>query len=110
MSANQACTCTCQEGEEEQADRDPGAAVALGAALLVRLLVPAWVVNATSLPISAVVAPRARPPRPSTVQAECWIDPCSKASQRQQHPELRRSVCVAFRAMLGRCSQQQQPR
>lgn len=51
-----------QEGEGEEKERDPGAAVALGAALLVRLLVPAWVVNATPLPISAIVLPRVKPP------------------------------------------------
>lgn len=50
-----------QEGEGEGEEQDPGAAVALGAALLVRLLVPAWVVNATLLPISAIVLPRVKP-------------------------------------------------
>lgn len=53
---------TLQEVEGDEKEADPGAAVALGAALLVRLLVPAWVVNATPLPISAVVLPRVKPP------------------------------------------------
>ncbi len=47
-----------QQAEQAAAD-DPGAAVAVGAALLVRLLVPAWVVNATSLSISGALLPPA---------------------------------------------------
>jgi hypothetical protein len=63
-----------QDGEAEEKAKDPGAAVALGAALLVRLLVPAWVVNATSLPISAIVLPHVRPPTPKTSaqQVAAW--------------------------------------
>lgn len=34
---------------------DPGAAVARGSPLLVRMFVPLWLVNATNLPIGAVV-------------------------------------------------------
>jgi hypothetical protein len=59
-----------QDGEAEEKAKDPGAAVALGAALLVRLLVPAWVVNATPLPISAIVLPRVRPPAPKTTKPQ----------------------------------------
>jgi len=44
---------------------DPGAAVALGAPLLVRMFVPLWVVNATSLPVAAWVVPIQPPPPPS---------------------------------------------
>lgn len=70
-----ACACKFpnllwQDGEAEEKAKDPGAAVALGAALLVRLLVPAWVVNATMLPISAVVLPRIRPPAAKATQPQ----------------------------------------
>ena len=41
---------------------DPGAAVALGAPLLVRMFVPLWVVNATPLPVAAWVVPIQAPP------------------------------------------------
>ena len=34
---------------------DPGAAVARGSPLLVRMFVPLWLVNATNLPVGAVV-------------------------------------------------------
>ena len=44
---------------------DPGAAVALGAPLLVRMFVPLWVVNATPLPVAAWVAPIQPPPAPT---------------------------------------------
>ncbi len=44
---------------------DPGAAVALGAPLHVRMFVPLWIVNATSLPVAALVVPVA-PPRQSS--------------------------------------------
>lgn len=44
---------------------DPGAAVALGAPLLVRMFVPLWVVNATPLPVAAWVVPIQAPPPPS---------------------------------------------
>lgn len=44
---------------------DPGAAVALGAPLHVRMFVPLWVVNATSLPVAALVVP-VQPPRQSS--------------------------------------------
>ena len=44
---------------------DPGAAVALGAPLLVRMFVPLWVVNATPLPTAAWVVPIQAPPPPS---------------------------------------------
>ncbi len=44
---------------------DPGAAVALGAPLLVRLFVPLWVVNATPLPVAAWVVPIQAPARGS---------------------------------------------
>ncbi|KAK9908805.1 hypothetical protein WJX75_003140 [Coccomyxa subellipsoidea] len=44
---------------------DPGAAVALGAPLYVRMFVPLWVVNATSLPVAALVVP-VQPPRQSS--------------------------------------------
>lgn len=43
---------------------DPGAAVALGAPLHVRMFVPLWVVNATPLPIAALVVP-VQPPSES---------------------------------------------
>ena len=70
-----ACACkfpnlSWQDGEAEEKAKDPGAAVALGAALLVRLLVPAWVVNATMLPISAIVLPHVRPTAPKATQSE----------------------------------------
>ncbi|KAK9819963.1 hypothetical protein WJX72_004515 [[Myrmecia] bisecta] len=42
---------------------DPGAAVALGCPLLVRMFVPLWVVNATTLPIFAAVVPIQAPAR-----------------------------------------------
>lgn len=44
---------------------DPGAAVALGAPLHVRMFVPLWVVNATSLPVAALVVP-VQPPQQSS--------------------------------------------
>ena len=44
---------------------DPGAAVALGAPLLVRMFVPLWVVNATPLPVAAWVVP-IQAPAPSS--------------------------------------------
>jgi hypothetical protein len=44
---------------------DPGAAVALGAPLQVRMFVPLWVVNATPLPVAALVVPMQQPPQPS---------------------------------------------
>lgn len=62
----EASSLSVQDGEAEEKANDPGAAVALGAALLVRLLVPVWVVNATLLPISAIVLPHIRPPTPKT--------------------------------------------
>ena len=75
FSAPASCVVACkvsnllwQDGEAEEKAKDPGAAVALGAALLVRLLVPAWVVNATMLPISAIVLPHVRPPAPNATQ------------------------------------------
>lgn len=43
---------------------DPGAAVARGSPLLVRMLVPLWMVNATSLPIAAIVVATQAPPKP----------------------------------------------
>ena len=43
--------------------------MALGAPLLVRLLVPAWIVNATPLPISAAVVFMRRP-QPSPAPAD----------------------------------------
>ena len=43
---------------------DPGAAAALGAPMVVRLLVPCWVVNATPLPISVAVVRMQRPAAP----------------------------------------------
>ncbi len=48
---------------------DPGAAVALGAPMLVRLLVPCWVVNATPLPISVAVLRIQRPAPPPAPDA-----------------------------------------
>lgn len=44
---------------------DPGAAVALGAPLHVRMFVPLWIVNATSLPVAAWVVPVQPPRQPS---------------------------------------------
>ena len=43
---------------------DPGAAVARGSPLLVRMFVPLWLVNATNLPIGAVVV-ATQPPQQS---------------------------------------------
>ena len=61
------CHCTSQK-------LDPGAAVALGAPLLVRLFVPLWVVNATPLPLAAWVVP-VQPPRGSPERG----DPSARA-------------------------------
>jgi hypothetical protein len=44
---------TLAQGE----DLDPGAAVAMGLPLLVRLYVPLWAFNTTPMPISAAVVP-----------------------------------------------------
>lgn len=57
---------------------DPGAAVALGAPMVVRVFVPLWVVNATPLPVTAFVvalpppakAEREREPREDGVAAD----------------------------------------
>lgn len=54
------CLCLRSYGEFEQ-KLDPGAAVALGAPLHVRMFVPLWLVNATPLPIAALVVPVAPP-------------------------------------------------
>jgi hypothetical protein len=57
---------------------DPGAAVAVGAPLLVRMFVPLWVVNATSLPVAAWVVPIQAPPQPSERErgpSEGLVDP-----------------------------------
>lgn len=57
---------------------DPGAAVALGAPLLVRMFVPLWVVNATPLPVAAWVVPIQPPPAPSDKDqhaSEGLVDP-----------------------------------
>ena len=43
---------------------DPGAAVARGSPLLVRMFVPLWLVNATNLPVGAVVV-ATQPPQQS---------------------------------------------
>ena len=48
----------------QQHQLDPGAAVAMGAPLLVRMFVPLWLVNATNLPVAAVVVATQPPPRP----------------------------------------------
>ncbi len=57
-------------------DLDPGAAVALGAPMVVRVFVPLWVVNATPLPVSALVVVLPPPPkvrRVTYVSARaCW--------------------------------------
>ena len=47
---------------------DPGAAVARGSPLLVRMFVPLWLVNATNLPIGAVVV--ATQPQPQNKEAK----------------------------------------
>ncbi|KAK9834254.1 hypothetical protein WJX81_000411 [Elliptochloris bilobata] len=44
-------------------DLDPGAAVALGAPMSVRVFVPLWVINATPLPMSAFVVALLPPPK-----------------------------------------------
>ena len=57
---------------------DPGAAVAVGAPLLVRMFVPLWVVNATSLPVAAWVVLIQAPPPPSDREpgpSEGLVDP-----------------------------------
>ena len=57
---------------------DPGAAVAVGAPVLVRMFVPLWVVNATSLPVAAWVVPIQAPPQPSERESgpsEGLVDP-----------------------------------
>ena len=57
---------------------DPGAAVALGAPLLVRMFVPLWVVNATPLPVAAWVVPIQPPQAPADKdqhQSEGLVDP-----------------------------------
>ena len=48
----------------QEEELDPGAAVARGSPMLVRLYVPLWLVNATTLPVAAQVVPTAPPPRP----------------------------------------------
>ena len=57
---------------------DPGAAVALGAPLLVRMFVPLWVVNATPLPVAAWVVPIQPPQAPADKDqhsSEALVDP-----------------------------------
>ncbi len=53
---------------------DPGAAVALGAPLHVRMFVPLWVVNATSLPVAAWVVPVQPPRQPSEREGQAAED------------------------------------
>lgn len=56
----------CQASDEsDEAVADPGAAVAMGSPLVVRLMVPAWIVNSTPLPISAAVVRMQRPQPPA---------------------------------------------
>ena len=61
--------CIRDVQEKNGEDVDPGAAVALGAPMLVRLLVPCWVVNATPLPISVAVLRIQRPNPPPAPDA-----------------------------------------
>ncbi len=49
---------------------DPGAAVARGSPLLVRMFVPLWLVNATNLPIGAVVVATQPPPQKKDPRGE----------------------------------------
>lgn len=53
---------------------DPGAAVARGSPLLVRMLVPLWLVNATSLPIAAIVVAIPAPPKPRDQAGESSVN------------------------------------
>ncbi len=55
--------------EKNGEEVDPGAAAALGAPMVVRLLVPCWVVNATPLPISVAVVRMQRPTPPPAADA-----------------------------------------
>lgn len=48
----------------QEALRNPGTAVAAGLPLVVRLLVPLWVVNATMLPIGVGITDVGAPPQP----------------------------------------------
>ena len=47
----------------QEGDLDPGAAIAMGSPVLVRLSVPLWIVNATTLPVTALVVPTEPPPK-----------------------------------------------
>jgi len=85
--------------------------VALGASLLVRLLVPAWVVNATPLPISAIVLPRVRPPpRPPPPQVSACVPAggapavsCAACAACSQCRSAGRHLSVMSAACLNSC-------
>ena len=63
-------SASCDGAQEKNGEEvDPGAAVALGAPMVVRLLVPCWVVNATPLPISVAVVRMQRPAPPPAPDA-----------------------------------------
>jgi len=49
----------------QESNKDPSALVASGTPILVRVYVPLWLVNATTLPVSALVVEINPPPKPS---------------------------------------------